>query len=140
MEFLFWVLLALAAYSFIAPLASEVTKTVPPSEVMFLSTCVFLFVTLIVLGVTGTASLSYLASSAAIYVYVAAVFLTVGVFSYTAALEAGPVSVVVPIFGMFIVGSSALGIVFLDEALTVTRFAGIVCAIIAIYLSGGEAE
>ncbi|WP_411714227.1 hypothetical protein [Natronomonas sp.] len=48
--------------------------------------------------------------------------------SYYRALAGAPVSVVVPIFGLFLVASSVVGVVFLDEALTVWKATGIVLA------------
>lgn len=138
MEYLVWTLIALVAYSFVAPLASMVTREIPSAAALFLATAVFLAITSAVLALTGTADPSYAQTPAAGYVYVAGVFLTIGILAYVAALETGPVSVVVPIFGMFIVGSSAIAILALEEALTIERAAGIGCAILAIYLSVGE--
>jgi transporter family protein len=141
MEYLLWVLVALVAYAMVAPLTSATTQEVPASVVLFLSTAVFLALTLVVLLVTNNADPGYALDPAAGYIYVAGLFLGVGILSYFTALERGPVSVVVPIYGMFIVGSSVIGIAFLDEALSATRVAGIACAVLAIYLSaGGEPE
>lgn len=138
MDYLLWVILALLAYSIVAPLVRVVTQTVPPDVGLFLSTLVFLVIATGVMLATGAADPALLWTIEAGFVYVAGVFLTVGILAYTEALQRGPVSTVVPIFGMFIVGSSLLGIVFLEESLTATRAAGIGCAVIAIYLSAGE--
>lgn len=141
MEYLLWVLVALVAYAMVAPLTSATTQDVPASVVLFLSTAVFLALTLVVLLATGNADPAYALDPAAGYIYVAGLFLGVGILSYFTALELGPVSVVVPIYGMFIVGSSVIGILLLDETLSATRVAGIACAVLAIYLSaGGEPE
>ncbi|SDQ38698.1 EamA family transporter [Natronobacterium texcoconense] len=140
MDYLLWVLVALLAYAVVAPVMSIVTREVPPTPGLFLATAVFLVIATGVMLATGTADPSYAFTREAVYVYVAGVFLTVGILSYTAALEAGPVSIVVPIFGMFIVGSSVLGILFLDESLTATRAAGIGCAVLAIWFSTGDGE
>lgn len=140
MEYLLWTVVALFAYSVVAPLASIVTREIPPAAGLFLSTVVFLVITSVVLLVTGVGDPAYAVTPEAGYVYVAGVVLTIGILAYVAALEVGPVSVVVPIFGMFIVGSSALGILFLGEALTIERFAGIVCAVVAIVLGAGGEE
>lgn len=135
MEYLFWVAIALVAYGLMPPLTSLVTSTVPPAVALFLSTVVFLVLTLGVAVVTGTADPAYATTPAAGYVYVAGGFLAIGILAYYSALEAGPVSVVVPIYGLFIVGSSAVGIAFLDEELTITRAAGIAVAVLAIYFA-----
>lgn len=138
MEYLLWVVVAVLAYSAVAPLTSIATQDVPAAVGLFLATLVFLVIATVVLFLTDTADPSYAILQDAAYIYVGGVFLTIGILAYTSALEAGPVSVVVPIYGMFIVGSSVLGILFLDETLSMTRGAGIVCAIVAIYLSAGE--
>ena len=44
--------------------------------------------------------------------------LTVAVTSLFHALSLGPANVVVPIYGMFIVGGSLLGVLFLGEPMT----------------------
>lgn len=138
MEFLIWVVIALLAYSLVAPLASIVTQDVPPPPALFLATAVFLVIAAAVMLATGTADPSHAVSGNAEYVYAGGLFLSIGILAYTAALEAGPVSVVVPIYGMFIVGSSVIAILFLDETFTIERGAGIACAIAAIYLCAGD--
>ncbi|MGM0388459.1 MAG: EamA family transporter [Natrinema limicola] len=137
MEYLLWVIVALVAYGLMAPLTSVVTTDVPPAVALFLSTTIFLCLTAVVLVVTGTDSLSDVTSPSAGIVYVAGLFLSAGILAYYQALERGPVSVVVPIYGLFIVGSSIIGIAFLGEELTATRAAGIVVAAAAIYLAAG---
>lgn len=138
MEYLPWALLALVSYSLVAPLASYVTDQVPAAVALFFSTAIFLIITSVVLVLTGTADPAYATMPSALYIYVAGFFLTVGILAYISALGSGPVSVVVPIYGMFIVGSSVIGVLFLAEELTWARFAGIGCAVIAIVLGAGE--
>lgn len=140
MQYLLWVMVALVAYSLTPPLTSVITEDVPPETALFLTTAVFLVLAFGVMVLTGTVDPSYAVVPAAAYIYVAGVFLSVGILAYFAALKAGPVSVVVPIYGMFIVGSSVIGIVALDEALTPTRAGGILCAFLAIYLTAEEEE
>ncbi|ELY70885.1 EamA family transporter [Natrinema versiforme] len=137
MEYLVWVLVALVAYGLMAPLTSVVTSDVPPAVALFLSTTVFLALTTVVLVVTDAGSLADVTTPSAGIVYIAGLFLSSGILAYYQALERGPVSVVVPIYGLFIVGSSIIGILFLGEELTATRGAGIVVAAIAIYLAAG---
>jgi len=137
MEYLLWVAVALVAYGLLAPVTSKITEEVPPAVALFVSTSVFLTLTLLVLFATGHADPAYAFAPGAGYIYVAGVFLTVGILAYYYALQLGPVSVVVPIYGLFIVGSAVIGIAFLGESLSVTRAGGIVSAVLAIYLSAG---
>lgn len=64
--------------------------------------------------------------------------LAVAVVSYFYALSIGPASVVVPVFGMFIVGGAVLGLLFLHEPLTPRKAIGIVLAVASIYLIAGN--
>jgi transporter family protein len=86
----------------------------------------------------GQSVSAYLGHPKAPYLYLAGVFLAVGILAYYRALSLGPVSAVVPIFGTFLVISSAVGIAFLDEALTLRKVAGIGCAVLGIYLVSVE--
>jgi transporter family protein len=46
----------------------------------------------------------------------------------------GPASVVVPIYGMFVVGGFVLGVILLGEEMTFSKAVGLVAAIASIYL------
>jgi transporter family protein len=70
--------------------------------------------------------------------YAAGICLSIGIIAYYRALSAGPVSVVVPVFGLFLVTSSVIGIVFLDEALTLRKVTGVVLALVAVFLTTFE--
>jgi transporter family protein len=69
--------------------------------------------------------------------YAAGVLLAIAIVAYYRALELGPVSVVAPIFGTFLVLSAIVGIVFLDEPFTIRKGLGIVLAGVAIWLVSG---
>jgi multidrug transporter EmrE-like cation transporter len=66
------------------------------------------------------------------------VALVIAVVFYFLALSEGPTSVVVPIYGMFIVGGAVLGLVFLHEPLTLRKALGILLAAVSIYLIAGH--
>ncbi|HEY7000807.1 MAG TPA: EamA family transporter, partial [Candidatus Udaeobacter sp.] len=66
------------------------------------------------------------------------VALVTAVVFYFLALSEGPTSVVVPIYGMFIVGGAVLGLVFLHEPLTLRKALGILLAAVSIYLIAGQ--
>jgi transporter family protein len=74
------------------------------------------------------------ASPSAWFAYATGIALTVAVSSLFRALSLGPASIVVPIYGMFIVGGAVLGMVFLHEPLTARKLAGIGLAVISIFL------
>lgn len=138
MGYLRWALLALASYTMVAPLVRFSTRDVP-SDVVALVTNVFLVAAAAgVVAVSDSEVLPYLAHPKAPYMYAAGVFLTVGILSYYRALALGQVSVVVPVFGLFIVTSSVVGVVALEESLTVRKGLGIAFAVLAVYLTTVE--
>ena len=60
--------------------------------------------------------------------------LTVAVTSLFHALSLGPANVVVPIYGMFIVGGSLLGVLFLGEPMTWHKIGRLAAAVIGVVL------
>jgi bacterial/archaeal transporter family protein len=59
--------------------------------------------------------------------------LTIAVTSLFQALSLGPASIVVPIYGMFIIGGATLGMLVLREPITVYKLVGIGLATASIY-------
>ena len=70
----------------------------------------------------------------ALYAYATGIVLTIAVGSLFKGLSLGPASVVVPIYGMFILGGAVLGILILGEPLTVRKSLGLLLAVAGIYL------
>ncbi|MFC6756559.1 MULTISPECIES: EamA family transporter [Haloarcula] len=138
MRYLVWAIIALLGYTAVPPLVKLATADIPSDVVLLISNGILVIAAA---GIILTADVSvtpYLTHERSIYAYGAGIALTVGIISYYRALAAGPVSVVVPIFGMFIATSSILGIAFLDEPLTGRKVAGIGLAVAAIYLTSVE--
>jgi transporter family protein len=50
------------------------------------------------------------------------------------ALSLGPANVVVPIYGMFIIGGSLLGVMFLGEPMTWNKIVGLAAAVLGVVL------
>ena len=138
MNYLAWSLIALASYSIVSPLVSFVTRDVPSTVAALITNGMLAIAALGVVLASGESITPYLSHPKAPYMYLAGVFLAIGILAYYRALALGPVSIVVPIFGLFIVTSSAIGIAFLDEALTARKVAGIALALVAIYLTSVE--
>jgi transporter family protein len=138
MQYLWYALLALAAYSVVAPLTKLATQQLPADTVAFVTNGMLALTALGIIVATDRPLLSALTHQHAPYMYAAGACLAVGIISYYRALAAGPVSVVVPIFGLFLVASSLIGIVFLEEALTVRKATGIVLAVVAVFLTTFE--
>jgi transporter family protein len=71
------------------------------------------------------------------YAVLAGISLAIAVSSLFRALSLGPGSVVVPIYGMFIVGGSILCVLFLGEPVTMRKVAGLLIAVCGVYLIAG---
>lgn len=137
-SYLAWAFLALGAYTIVAPLVSYVSGDVPADVVALVTNGMLVVGVLGVLAYSNQSVTPYLAHPKAPYMYLAGAGLTVGIIAYYRALSLGPVSVVVPIFALFLVGSSALGVLFLSESLTLRKAAGIGFAVLAVYLTSVE--
>lgn len=134
MTYLKWAVAGLIGYTVTAPAINVASKRLPPDAVLFLSNAVFMLgVTAFVLYNRGPV-LEYVFHPSSLYVYLAGVALMFGVIGFFRALALGPVSIVVPIVGLYIVVSSAIGIVLLNEPLTIKKVAGIALAFVAILL------
>jgi len=135
MNYVAWAVVALVGYSVFTPLASLATDQIPSTVVALVAN------SMLALGAAGVIAyrdepvVQHLTGENAVYMYAAGVFLTVGILAYYQALGSGPVSTVVPIFGMFLVGSSLLGVVFLNDPLTAKKALGIVLAAVGVYLT-----
>jgi transporter family protein len=138
MQYLWYALLALVAYSLVAPLTKLATQDLPADTVALVTNGMLVLTALALVVATDKPLGSALTHEHAPYMYAAGACLAVGILAYYRALAAGPVSVVVPIFGLFLVASSVVGIAFLDEALTLRKGAGIVLAVVAVFLTTFE--
>ena len=141
MSYLPWAIVALLGYTLV-PVLLRVATTGPnavPSDVAMLITNVLLVgVVGVLVGVTDQPVVPHLRGPKAAYILAAGGCLTLGILAYYRALARGPVSVVTPIFGMFLVTSSILGIAVLDEPLTGRKLLGIAFAVLAVYLVSVE--
>lgn len=141
MNYLSWAVLALAAYTLVAPLMRIATTGDPkvPSNVAALyANSVLVIASFGFVLYANQAPLTYLNHPKTPYFLAAGICLTVGILAYYRALSLGPVSVVAPVFGMFLATSSVVGVLFLDEPLTIRKGAGIGLAVVAVYLVSVE--
>ncbi|QIB73854.1 EamA family transporter [Halogeometricum borinquense] len=141
MSYLPWAVLALAAYAFVSPLMKVATQgdpRIPSNVAALMANSLLVFGTASIVVYNDSDVIGYLTHSKSKYVFAAGLCLTVGILAYYRALSIGQVSIVSPIFGMFLVLSSVIGIVFLNESLTARKALGIGLAIIAVYLVAVE--
>ncbi|WP_433625154.1 EamA family transporter [Halomicrococcus sp. NG-SE-24] len=135
MNYLAWAVVALVGYSIFTPLVSLATNEIPSTVVALVANSMLALSAAAVIVYRDQPVAAYLVGENAVYMYAAGVFLSIGIIAYYQALGAGPVSVVVPIFGMFLVGSSLLGVVFLHDPLSWRKAVGILLAAIGVYLT-----
>ena len=133
-RYLAYALLAFLAYSLVAPLIKLALVDLPSTPTVFLSNFVLLVVVGGVMAYQGESPLPYLRHPYAPLLAFSGVLLTVGLLTYYRALALGPVSVVVPIYGLFIVVSAFIGVVAFDEILTRRKVAAIAFSVLAIAL------
>ena len=135
MHYLTLSLFALACYSLVAPLVKLATQQGAPPYLAVIITNTILVLTALAVSWTRGALFDFTMPLKSLgLLLVAGVFLGLSVTAYYLALSRGPISVVVPIFGLFIVSSSIAGVVLFGETLTVSRLLGILFALAAIYL------
>lgn len=137
MQYVHWSLLALFAYSLVAPLMKVATEEIPTAVAVMVSNVILVAAAGILVVVSDESAISYLAHPRAPYLYAAGGALAVGIIAYYQALSLGPVSTVTPIFAMFLVVSSLAGFFLLGESITPRKVLGIGFAVIAVYLSAG---
>jgi bacterial/archaeal transporter family protein len=139
MNYITWALIGMVGYSLTTLLVKFATRGGHFSSFLVLAiACVITLVTTVTItlvrGDLQKVSAGDFLSSSAWFTYATGITLTVAVVSLFRALSLGPASTVVPIYGMFIVGGSVLGILFLHEPLTARKLLGIGLAAASIFL------
>jgi transporter family protein len=137
MGYLRWSLLALAGYTLVAPLVRVASREVPSAVVALVTNAMLVAAAAGLVVRDDVRVVEHLTGPSAPYIYAAGVCLAVGILAYYRALAQGPVSVVVPVFGLFVVTSSIAGAVFLDEPVTARKALGIAFAAVAVWLTAG---
>ncbi len=138
MHYLLWAIIALVCYTVVAPLVSIAMRDIPSTVVALITNLFLVAGAFGVVVYNGQSLTAYFDHAKMPYMVIAGIFLTIGILAYYRALSLGPVSVVVPVFGLFVATSSIIGIAFLNESLTARKVAGIGFAVLAIYLTSVE--
>ena len=142
-SYLLWATIGMIGYSLTAMLVKLATQSGRFSSyfvLMIASAMVVVTSTIIAIlrGDIKTFSRDNLGSVDGMFAIGAGVALVIAVVFYFLALSEGPTSIVVPIYGMFIVGGAVLGLVFLHEPFTLRKALGILLAAVSIYLIAGH--
>lgn len=139
MNYIAWALIGMAGYSCTTLFVKLATRDHSLSGFHVLAVAVlivFLSVWTTTLATGGAAVSAWrgLRGVNITWTVAAGVSLAIAVSSLFRALALGPASVVVPIYGMFIVGGSVLGVLVLGEPLPWTKCAGLVLAVLGVML------
>ncbi|RQG97086.1 EamA family transporter [Natrarchaeobius chitinivorans] len=126
--------IAFGAYSLVAPLLKIAMETIPSTMAVFLSNVVMFSLLAAALVYARTSPIPYLTHPKLPHIIAWGVVLAIGLLAYYRALALGPISVVVPIYGLFIAVSSGIGVVAFGESVTRRKIAGVGMAILAIVL------
>lgn len=136
-----WALIGMAGYSLTTLFMKLAMRSGAASSftVLIVAVSIVFASTILIVTARGewTAVSSQLGERAMLWSCATGIVLTIAVMSLFRALSLGPASVVVPIYGMFIVGGAVLGLVFLHEPLTWRKAAGIAAAVLSVYLIVG---
>lgn len=134
MNYLLWALLAMACYSFAFLFMKIAMRGLPTFTVMPIAVWTLAAGATAVAALFGEWSVPSVTGRSVGFALAAGICLAGAVVGYFRALSTGPVSIVVPIFGMFLVGGALLGIVVLGEAVTARKALGIAFGAAAIVL------
>ena len=142
-SYLVWSFIGMIGYSLTALLVKLATQSGRFSSffVLMISSAMVVLTSTTITFLRGDMkafSRSNFASAEGIFTLGTGVALVIAVVFYFLALGEGPASVVVPIYGMFIVGGAVLGLIFLHEPFTLRKALGILLAAVSVYLIAGH--
>ncbi|WP_324761023.1 EamA family transporter [Haloarcula sp. GH36] len=123
MSYVLWALLAMVCYSFAFLFMKIALQELPAFTVMPIAVLTLAVGATTVAALYGDWSAQSLTSRFVPFALLAGLCLTGAMVGYFRALSTGPVSIVVPVFGMFLVGGALLGILVLWEAVTARKVA-----------------
>jgi transporter family protein len=136
-SYVLWALIGMAGYSFATLFVKLAERAGMPSfAVLAVATLVVAVCVLAIVFARGEIAplMAQLGGQGMLFALAAGISLTIAVSSLFHALSLGPATVVVPIYGMFIVGGAVLGVLVLHEPVTWQKVAGLVAAVVGVYL------
>jgi bacterial/archaeal transporter family protein len=136
-SYVLWAVIGMAGYSCTTLFVKLAERAGLPSFVVLAVATTI--VAILVLGIVAArGELPLLASEfgrpGMLWALAAGLTLTIAVSSFFHALALGPATVVVPIYGMFIVGGAVLGVLVLHEPVTWHKLVGLVAAVAGVLL------
>ena len=135
MSYIGWVFIAMLTYGIMAVLLKISLRNIPP-EVAVLVTNVILVISALAWALfRGIKILNHLTfNQPTLFLLLAGIVLSCSVISFYMALSRGPVTAVLPIFGMNVAVASVLGFLVLGEPVNASRISGLILAGGAVFL------
>ena len=128
-------LIGMVSYGITVTMLKMAFRTIPPEVVLVITNVILVAGGAAFMVYRGEDLLEHMGwSRSMLYVLAAGATLTIGISAYYIALSRGPASVVTPIFAMNFAVASVLGILFLNEAVSAQKIAGLALACAAIVL------
>lgn len=137
MNYVSYAVIALVTYGLVAPVVSFAMEEIPSEVAVVITNSILVGMALTVAVSQGSSITEYVGHNRFPYLILGGILLGIGIMAYYKALELGPVSVVVPVYGMFIALSSIMGFILFDEVITARKLLGILFGLVAIYLAAG---
>jgi transporter family protein len=137
-SYVLWALLGMAGYSLMTLFVklAERSGSATTYMVLAVSTTIVAIFAILVVALRGELKplLLEIERPPLLWAIAGGIALTVAVSSLFHALSLGPANVVVPIYGMFIVGGALLGVLVLGEPMSWTKAVGLVAAVVGVVL------
>lgn len=137
-SYVLWALLGMAGYSLMTLFVklAERSGNATTYMVLAVSTTIVAIFAIAVVAMRGELKplLLELERRPLLWAIAGGIALTVAVSSLFHAVSLGPATVVVPIYGMFIVGGALLGVIFLGEPMSWTKVVGVIAAVAGVVL------
>ena len=137
-SYVLWALLGMAGYSLMTLFVklAERSGTVSTYMVLAVSTTIVAIFAIGIVAWRGELKtlIFEIETPPLLWAIAGGIALTVAVSSLFHALSLGPSNIVVPIYGMFIVGGALLGVLVLGEAMPWHRVVGLVAAVAGVIL------
>jgi bacterial/archaeal transporter family protein len=137
-SYIFWALLGMVGYSFTTLFVKLAERSAAVSNYMVLavSTTIVSIFAIAIVAIRGELKplIFDLERGTLAWAIAGGIALTVAVSSLFHALSLGPANVVVPIYGMFIIGGSLLGVLVLGEPMTWNKIVGLAAAVLGVVI------
>ncbi len=135
MSYVGWAIVAMTGYGVTAVILKLALRDIPPGVAIVITNAVLVLAGVGLVLYRGEQVAAHLSLSRPMLLTIlAGVTLSLSIVGYYIALSRGPASVVVPIFAMYVLVATVIGLAFLGEEVKLTRVIGVILAGGAIFL------